>query len=1182
MLKSLTQLIYLPPAKIGTDADTIKHFRLSLHLMLIAFVATVVYCITFFVNGEYSTLAMSLAYAFSYFVCLYFTKRGDLKFSKNLFFSMVNINLFIGAMQAGPDAGIQYYFFPLAAGSYIMFLESERKTKILFSAISAVLFTLCCTLEIPSEYHTHTILGKYATIFEAANELISMIIMVYCIYYFNHHNRKINKELSNQKASLYSIVENINEAVCQIDTEYKIVQFNQQFGDIIIMLNGTPVQTGQELFSLIDFKTLNIDNPRENWEFYFNRVVSHEKICFEESITVGEAKMVLEIHLNPVIENERVIGTLIIAKDITSRRQQEEALKISLEQNKTLALVASSMQYGVIICDKDLKIQWANESFRTRTGYEPKEYKNHQIAELLDGNLSDKITRTTFNNLLQDGKPFTLEIIQYCKNQEPFWAYYNVSPLLDENENIIRYIFILSDITAQKQADEELQKLLQHSQKLNQQLQDRDRDLQETIRQLNKQGWELQLSKEHLVRNKEKLEKTNLDLSAQALLLEQQYKEVAEKNLDLEQARTALSLKAEQLEASSRYKSEFLANMSHELRTPLNSIIILSRLLSENKEQNLSPKQQEFAKVVNKSSTDLLNLINDILDLSKIEAGKIELEQEEFPVLDLAEDLQNMFNELAVQKKIQFSIQNNLKPDQMMCSDRLRISQILKNLLSNAFKFTPVNGKVQLQIHAKGTEEINFSVLDTGIGIDPKKHQLIFESFQQVDGSTSRKYGGTGLGLSICKELTQLLQGEILLESQPSEGSKFTVSLPANTTVQEGSSPSNVSESSKRVLIIEDDESFAKMLEKMALSQGCITEVCYRGDTGYMRIQEWKPDAILLDLGLPGMDGKSILQKLRKDPLLNKIPVHVVSATKASGKEEFLPVISWVEKPASLSDLKSLISRVKSGTLKTTDKVLVIEDSPEQGAVIRQMLSRNHISCTIAETGKNALESINKETYDCIILDLNLPDSDGLELLKQFKEDPRMSTVPVIVYSARELTDTDKSRLRDYASSYIRKEAETTESLIEETRSFLDFITEQRNRRKADVRCEFNAEYLKGKKIMLVDDDQRNIYSISAMLERFDVNLVTAFNGKEAISTLESNPDVDMVLMDVMMPEMDGYEATRYIRKQSRFKELPIIALTAKAMVGDRDHSIEAGMNDHITKPINNNELIRVINNYFG
>ncbi len=1174
------EYLTLPQLKGVEDGVLSKKVTTAQRLILVTFLVTFAYLIYYFSQNIAILTYTSIIDLIGYTSCFLLLKKGHMQTSRNLFATILNIDLFYSTLFMGVSSGNQYLYFPIAAGSFIFFHSTEPKRQLLFACIPIILLSILETVPFHLEYLVN-ISKDELYLNNKINLIVSLLLTIYCVYYAMKLFTKASGKVDDQNASLLTLIENMGNSIWQINTRYELEVQNSQFKNQLQKVLGITLSKGDNLLNICDDYEKLKKGTILNWKTLYDRCLKGEVFNYETSHTIDNAIIYKEMSFSPIEISGKITGAIINSKDITQRKEQENLLQLSLEENKTLAMVASTTSYAVMITNKSGLLDWVNSGFEMITGFSQNQVKDKTLNEILFGELTDKTTINEFETRLAHKKPFTCEMVNYKKNGEPFWMHFSVSPQYDDFHSVKKYIFIGMDVTDQKQSEEQLQMLLQHSQKLNKQLQTRDEDLQKSIQELNNQSWELQLSEEKLKKQKIDLENLNNELILKAQQLSEQNSKVRNKNFEIENSSKKLSLKAEQLEQSSRYKSEFLANMSHELRTPLNSIIILSRLLAENKETTLTSKQQEFARVVNKSGSDLLILINDILDLSKIEAGKIEIEIEEFSIKDIADDLESIFNQLAIEKELSFQIILNTLPHQKIKSDHLRLAQVLKNLLSNAFKFTPKKGTVELVISNEINNNISFKVIDTGIGIPLEKHNLIFESFKQVDGSTSRKYGGTGLGLSISRELTVLLGGQIALNSNPGKGSVFSIVMPSGFELNESNPSTEESTAQKTLLIIEDDEIFSKMLERFALNQGFKPIVCNRGDSGFMRIVELKPSGILLDMNLPGMDGRSILKKLKSDPELSKIPVHVISSSLQENKKEDPSIISWLQKPVNSNQLNKVFDSIKSQSNKFKSKVLVIEDSPEQSKIIRHLLKRQNVNCVVAETGEEALKYSAAEEFDCIILDLNLPDSNGLDILKLVKENSRLTQIPVIVYSSRELTDADKKFLKAYASSYVHKSAEAFDQLMEETEMFLQSVKEQKNRVNIISNTANSAFNFKGKKVLIVDDDQRNIYAITSMLENYDLTLIAVSNGKEAINELNENPDINLVLMDIMMPEMNGLEATQQIRTQERFKQLPIIALTAKAMKDDFQNSIDAGMNDHVTKPIDSVKLLQLMNSYF-
>ncbi|WP_392532180.1 response regulator [Nostoc sp. C117] len=797
----------------------------------------------------------------------------------------------------------------------------------------------------------------------------------------------------------------------------------------------------------------------------------------------------------------------------------------------------------------------------------------------------------------------------------------------------------LNNIASQFQT----QQLLEESVALTEELQTQQEELQQSNQRLEEQAQELQESQFLVKQSNEELQQLNEELEEKAELLEIQNQEVARKNQEIEGARQSLEEKAEQLELSSKYKSEFLANMSHELRTPLNSLLILARLLSDNSGNNLTDKQVEYSRTIYSAGTDLLELINDILDLAKIESGTMLLNIEQVAFTDLQTSLDHTFAQVAQNQKLSFAIEldDNLPP--VISTDSKRLQQVLKNLLANAFKFTEQGG-VKLKI-SMATEKsrvdnpmVAFAVTDTGIGIPAEKQRIIFEAFQQADGTTSRRYGGTGLGLSISRELAQLLGGRIELVSQPEHGSTFTLYLPLiekgemgrraalektqsrvegkgeiaknvlttlvhstskmppieSRTTSVDISPSakvvptpnpipddrEIIESGDRVLlIIEDDDKFARILLDMARQQGFKGIVALQSKQGLTLAQQFKPNAIMLDIYMPEMDGWTVLDRLKHNPDTRHIPVHILSVDERQQRGLQLGAITYLQKPVSPEDLNQVLTEIKGFIERQVKNLLVVEDDRIQAQSIIELIGNNDVHSTAVGTGAEALEILRSQHFDCMVLDLGLPDMTGFALIEQIKLEPRLMKLPIIVYTGKELSRQEETKLRGLAETIIIKNVRSPERLLDETALFLHRVQANLPPPKRQILEQLHQTdpVLANRKILIVDDDLRNIFAITSFLESYHMQVLFAENGRDGIKKLQANPDINIVLMDIMMPEMDGYETTRVIRQQPQFRSLPIIALTAKAMPGDREKCIEAGASDYITKPVDTEQLLSLL-----
>ncbi|MGZ5254356.1 MAG: response regulator, partial [Flavitalea sp.] len=751
-----------------------------------------------------------------------------------------------------------------------------------------------------------------------------------------------------------------------------------------------------------------------------------------------------------------------------------------------------------------------------------------------------------------------------------------------------------------------LQELLSETQAQSEELQVQHSELENINAELEAQAEKLQASEEELKVQQEELQQANLELEERSRLLEEKNELILERNLDIQQ-------KADELALSTRYKSEFLANMSHELRTPLNSILLLSRLLSENHDSNLSNDQIEYAQVIQSSGKGLLTLIDDILDLSKIEAGKMDLEYTDLNTSELLHDLKQMFEPMAREKNLQLEFEVGNDVPGIIESDRLRLEQILRNLISNALKFTK-KGKVSLSASLQN-KDISFKVTDTGIGIPQDKLQTVFEAFQQADGSTRRKFGGTGLGLSISRELAKLLGGEILIESTEGKGSTFTLVVPIHRVQQttqknqpltqpqsdKVEQPKNISQSDNRfttdiipeavpddranihqndkvILIIEDDTGFAKSLLDYTRTKGYKGLVSVRGDEGIELAKKFKPLGILLDVQLPVKNGWEVMEELKSDKSTRHIPIHMMSSYEVKTKSLSKGAVDFINKPVAYEKLGEMFEKIDQALKKHPKKVLIVEENPKHAEALAVFLDSNKVNSEIRHSIDDGITALNQQDVDCVILDMGVPAQRSYDMLENVKKSVGLENVPIIVFTGKNLSHVEEMKIKQYADSIVVKTAHSYQRILDEVSLFLHLVEENTKEEKPTryKRMGELGEVLKGKSILIADDDVRNIFSLTKLLENYGMNVVTAIDGNEALTQLESNK-IDLVLMDMMMPEMDGYESTKRIRNIPKYRNLPVIAVTAKAMTGDREKCINAGASDYITKPVDIDQLISLL-----
>lgn len=801
----------------------------------------------------------------------------------------------------------------------------------------------------------------------------------------------------------------------------------------------------------------------------------------------------------------------------------------------------------------------------------------------------------------------------------------------------------LGVILAGIESTETTERLLRQEQTLSEELQSQQEELMENNAKLEGLASSLQSSEEELRQQQEELQQTNEELEERSRIQIKQNAELEVKNLELEQLKQSMQEKANQLSLTSKYKSEFLSNMSHELRTPLNSLLILSKVLTENSEGNLTEKQIEFAKTIYSAGSDLLVLIDDVLDISKIEAGAMSIDIADEAVKNICYDLIPSFDELAKQKGIELNVDINPQVPRFVKTDSRRLQQVLKNIISNALKFT-MKGSITLKVDVstEGWDRDNqvlnnadsviaFHVIDTGIGIPDDKQRIIFEAFQQADGTTNRKFGGTGLGLAISREITRLLGGEIKLKSEVDKGSTFTILLPqeyagardkpmapkeksngktalsqidfqpakqfltatkpsdadqsvsgAHSTVTFSNvkdDRSEIEEGDKVLLVVHQDDKLTEQLMELAHNLDFKVLTANQGKSAFALVQKFKPDAIVLDVGLPDKDGWIFLDRVKRDSATRHIPVYVISDEDRQHQARRLGAVGYAHTPANRQGVVEIVNSLQSFVARGVRNLLIVEDNDTERKNLENLIEGQDVRITAVSNGKEAFEALTMQHFDCMVLDLGLPDMSGFDLLHKVQSDEKLADLPVVVHTGRTLSSNEESELKRYTDAIVVKGAKSLDRLLDETTLFLHRVESNLPEQKRQVleRLHLKDPLLYGRKILIVDDDMRHIFAITSMLEQYDMRVIYAENGQQSIDILKKTPGVELVLMDVMMPGMDGYEAMKTIRKLDKCQDLPIIALTAKAMKGDREQCIAAGASDYLSKPVDIDQLLSLM-----
>lgn len=801
----------------------------------------------------------------------------------------------------------------------------------------------------------------------------------------------------------------------------------------------------------------------------------------------------------------------------------------------------------------------------------------------------------------------------------------------------------LGVILAGIESTETTERLLRQEQTLSEELQSQQEELMENNAKLEGLASSLQSSEEELRQQQEELQQTNEELEERSRIQIKQNAELEVKNLELEQLKQSMQEKANQLSLTSKYKSEFLSNMSHELRTPLNSLLILSKVLTENSEGNLTEKQIEFAKTIYSAGSDLLVLIDDVLDISKIEAGAMSIDIADEAVKNICYDLIPSFDELAKQKGIELNVDISPQVPRFVKTDSRRLQQVLKNIISNALKFT-MKGSITLKVDVstEGWDRDNqvlnnadsviaFHVIDTGIGIPEDKQRIIFEAFQQADGTTNRKFGGTGLGLAISREITRLLGGEIKLKSEVDKGSTFTILLPqeyagardkpmapkeksngkpalsqidfqpakqfltaskpsdadqsvsgAHSTVTFSNvkdDRSEIEEGDKILLVVHQEDKLTEQLMELAHNLDFKVLTANQGKSAFALVQKFKPDAIVLDVGLPDKDGWIFLDRVKRDSATRHIPVYVISDEDRQHQARRLGAVGYAHTPANRQGVVEIVNSLQSFVARGVRNLLIVEDNDTERKNLENLIEGQDVRITAVSNGKEAFEALTMQHFDCMVLDLGLPDMSGFDLLHKVQSDEKLADLPVVVHTGRTLSSNEESELKRFTDAIVVKGAKSLDRLLDETTLFLHRVESNLPEQKRQVleRLHLKDPLLYGRKILIVDDDMRHIFAITSMLEQYDMRVIYAENGQQSIDILQKTPGVELVLMDVMMPGMDGYEAMKTIRKLDKCQDLPIIALTAKAMKGDREQCIAAGASDYLSKPVDIDQLLSLM-----
>ena len=1002
--------------------------------------------------------------------------------------------------------------------------------------------------------------------------------------------------LDNKEQELQNRISAINKATLMVefDPDGIILDANDLFLELTKYRRDEIIGRHHRIFTADD------SNYEEEYSDFWKNLKHGKNYKGEYKRIAKDGSIIwLNSSYTPVSDKKGEVYNIIkIGYDISVLKQQQariEEITYSLKQqvevlNKA-AIVSETDAEGNILYVNDLFCQISEYSREELIG------QNHRM--LKSGKQPDGLFIGLWK-AIKMGRTWQGEILNKSKNGNFYWVESTITPFKNKDGEIEKFVAIRFDITKQKESEalkKQTEALLQAQ-----------RELEESNTELEAQAQKLQASEEELRVQQEELMQSNKELDEKRLLLEEKNHSFDLKNKELTAATLQLRKKSEELELSSKYKSEFLANMSHELRTPLNSIILLSQLMSDNLEGNLSGDQVEYVSVINKAGNNLLELINDILDLSKIESGKMDINPEQVQLVKFKKETEGLFNPISREKEIDFSIVIEPGCPEQIFTDRMRIDQVIKNFLSNAFKFTE-KGRVKLTIAPGESDMISFSVSDNGIGIPRDKQALIFEAFQQADGSTKRKYGGTGLGLSISREIAYLLGGRISLDSEPGKGSTFSITIPVNyadrKTASEKNEPpqeepdlktldgqenilsgamatpeddrNNIGKGDKSILVVEDDENLSRTYLREARASGFKVLVAMNGNDAIDLAEAFLPAGIILDINLPGKNGWKVLKELKDSPQTRQIPVHIVSSEDIErGKGLNAGAVSVSTKPFSREDLQKILHSVMPDSSPEDRKIYLFSDKEEHRAAMLEYLSEGAVNIELLHSDTSIPEQLTGRPLAALILDVSARRFKISALLEELKPAYGGKQIAIIILASGYLSTMEQRKLDAFADFFNIRIVKSYSGVAEELGLFFNYIVHSD---KARVRRQLvnSSRIMENRKILVVDDDDQNLFSISKLLESQKAKVIHARNGKQAIEQFLADADIDLILMDVMMPVMDGYEATREIRKLPEGKQIPIITLTAKNQPDEREKCLANGSSDFVTKPLDADQLTGLI-----